>query len=74
MGALSEFVVHKKTGWKIEKPSLFDEAEMVQGVVEQFRAHKSELILMGRSEGAYNAVRLYPRALVKVLDMVSAAR
>jgi len=73
MGALSEFVERQKVGWKIEKPSLFKEAEMIQRTVNQFRAHRSELILMGRSEAAYDALRIYPQTLVQVLDTVSSA-
>jgi hypothetical protein len=72
MGALSEFAVCKKSGWRIEKPSLFDESEMIQRAVDQFRAHRNEPMLMGRSVAAYDALRIYPQTLVQVLAAATA--
>jgi hypothetical protein len=43
-----------------QKPSRFKEGEMVRRAVNQFRAHNSDPILMGRSEAAYDALRIYP--------------
>jgi hypothetical protein len=73
MGAISEFVVHKKSGWKIEKPARFKEDNMIQRTVNQFRAHSSDPMLMGRSEGAYDAVRIYPQTLVEVIRDTASA-
>jgi hypothetical protein len=73
MGAMSEFCSRDKTGqWRIEKPSRFKEDEMVKRAVNQFRAHNSDPILMGRSEAAYDALRIYPQTLVEVLRDIAA--
>jgi hypothetical protein len=68
VGAMSEFVVESSPGrWEISKPSLFSPADMIAGAIEQFRDHDSDPMLMGRSSGAYNALRLYPGTIVKVM-------
>jgi len=75
MGAMSEFCVKDKKGrWRIEKPNRFKEGEMVRRAVNQFRAHNSDPILMGRSEAAYDALRIYPQTLVEVLRDIAADR
>jgi hypothetical protein len=45
---------------------------MVKRAVNQFRAHNSDSILMGRSEAAYDALRIYPQTLVEVLRDIAA--
>jgi hypothetical protein len=73
MGAMSEFCVKDHKGrWRIEKPDRFREDEMVRRAVNQFRAHNSDPILMGRSEAAYDALRIYPQTLVEVLRDIAA--
>src|SRR5262249_45574069 len=72
MGALSEFAVQKRSGWRLEKPARFRESEMIRRTVNQFRAHQSNPLLMGRSEAAYDALRIYPQTLVEVLRDVAA--
>jgi len=69
-----ERVLHQgqKGRWCIQKPARFKEDEMVLRAVNQFRAHKSDPILMGRSEGAYDALRIYPQTLVEVLRDIAA--
>lgn len=67
MGAISEFVVHKRGGWRIDKPARFKEDNMIQRTVNQFRAHSSDPMLMGRAEAAYDALRIYPQTLVEVI-------
>lgn len=74
MGAMSAFSVKKKNGWELSKPSLFKESEMILRAVSQFRAHGSDPMLMGRSEAAYDALRIYPQTLVEVLRDSAAAR
>lgn len=75
MGAMSEFAIkNPKTGqWLLAKPSKFKEAEIIQRTVNQFRAHKSDPMAMGRSEAAYDAVRIYPQTLMEVLRDMEAA-
>ncbi len=73
MGALSEFAVCRRSEWRIEKPPHFKEEELVRRAVNQFRAHQSNPVLMGRSEAAYDALRIYPQTLVEVLRDVEAS-
>lgn len=73
MGAMSAFVCkNSSTGrWGIIKPrELFRDDEMVERAVAQFRAHDSDPMAMGRSEGAYDALRIYPNTLMEVLNNV----
>lgn len=67
MGAMSAFVEQVDTDWRIVKPSLFRPDEMIGRAVSQFRSLGSDPILMGRSAGAYDAVRIYPSTLVEVM-------
>ena len=74
MGAMSEFVTQDKKGkWQILKPKIFKEQEMIRRAAIQFHGHESNPILMGRSESAYDALRIYPQTLVDVLHDISAA-
>jgi len=74
MGAMSEFATKDKKGnWRIQKPKIFKEEEMIRRAANQFRALDSNPILMGRSEGAYDALRIYPQTLVDVLHDFAAA-
>ena len=43
---------------------------MIERAVAQFRAHDSDPMAMGRSEGAYDALRIYPNTLMEVLKNV----
>ena len=74
MGAMSEFAVRKRGEWKLEKPARFREEEMIRRTVNQFRAHGSNPLLMGRSEASYDALRIYPQTLVEVLRDMAEAR
>lgn len=71
IGALSEFPVKGKDGsWRLVKPSIFSEANMIERAVGQFRAHDSDPMAMGRDEAAYDALRIYPSTLMQVLQNV----
>ena len=68
MGAMSEFAIQDPHGkWVLAKPSRFKEDEMIQRAVNQFRAHNSDPMIMGRSEASYDALRIYPQTLMEVL-------
>jgi len=68
LGAVSEFVEETSPGkWRISKPRIFKPAEMIARAVAQFRALNSDPMQMGRSAGAYDALRIYPRTLVEVM-------
>jgi hypothetical protein len=74
LGAIGEFVQEKSPGnWAISKPGIFKPGEMIARAVAQFRAVGSDPMQMGRSAGAYDALRIYPRTLVEVMrDMKEA--
>lgn len=74
LGAMSEFVVNVKGRWMLKKPSLFKPSEMISRAVNQFRALSSDPMQMGRSAGAYDAVRIYPRTIVEVMRDIETAR
>lgn len=75
MGALSEFSSKDKSGnWRLKMPSRFREDEMVRRAVNQFRAHGSDPMQMGRAEAAYDALRIYPQTLIEVLRDIAAER
>lgn len=68
MGAMSEFVEkNSKDEWRIVKPKRFKSSEMIRRAVAQFRAHSSDPMWMGRSEAAYDALRIYPQTIVEVM-------
>src|SRR5882762_1753132 len=68
LGAMSEFVEEPAPGtWSVSKPSLFKSAEMIARTVAQFRSLDSDPMQMGRSSGAYDAVRIYPNTIVAVM-------
>jgi hypothetical protein len=76
LGAMSEFIEEKPAGkWAIVKPQLFKPAEMIARAVAQFRGLDSDPMQMGRSAGAYDALRIYPSTLVEVMrDMKDASK
>lgn len=68
LGAMSEFVEEiSPNKWMISKPSLFKPTEMIARAVAQFRSVDSDPMQMGRSAGAYDALRIYPGTLVEVM-------
>ncbi len=68
LGAMSEFVHEPTPGtWTISKPSLFESGKMITRAVEQFRGLGSDPMQMGRSAGAYDALRIYPSTIVAVM-------
>ena len=68
VGAMSEFVQEITPGnWVISKPSLFKPGEMIARAVAQFRSVDSDPMLMGRSAGVYDALRIYPATIVEVM-------
>ncbi len=68
LGAMSEFVQEVSDGkWIISKTSLFKPQEMIARAVAQFRSVESDPMQMGRSAGAYDALRIYPSTIVEVM-------
>jgi hypothetical protein len=75
LGAMSEFVEEKAPGkWSIEKPDFFEPATMIANAVAQFRSKGSDPMLMGRDPGVYDALRIYPSTIVKVLRDMKRSR
>jgi hypothetical protein len=74
LGAMGEFVADTADGWNIVRPSLFKPSEMIARAVAQFRSLDSDPMQMGRSAGAYDALRIYPSTLIEVMrDMQNTA-
>lgn len=75
VGAMSEFVERDASGkWHINKPAFFKPEEHIERAVAQFRAINCDPMLMGRSEAAYDALRIYPSTLVGVMKLLSQAK
>lgn len=75
LGAISEFVEEKSPSkWCISKPRIFKPGEMIARAVAQFRAVSSDPMQMGRSAGVYDALRIYPRTLVEVMNDMDSSR
>jgi hypothetical protein len=74
LGAISEFITETaRDKWEIVKPAIFKPAELITRAVTQFRSFDSDPMQMGRSSGAYDALRIYPSTLVQVMrDMKTA--
>lgn len=74
LGAMSEFIEEVTPNrWEIRKPGLFKESEMISRAVTQFRGLDSDPMQMGRSAGAYDALRIYPATIVEVMRDMKAA-
>ena len=73
---MSEFIEESSPGkWRIVKPRIFKLNEMIACAVKQFRSVGSDPMQMGRSAGAYDAMRIYPSTLVEVMrDIKDTAR
>jgi hypothetical protein len=73
LGAISEFAAETQPGkWVISKPRMFSDSEMIARAVAQFRTVDSDPMLMGRSAGVYDALRIYPSTIVSVMKQISA--
>jgi hypothetical protein len=70
MSAMSEFVVKDNGHWKLAKPSNFRPEDIIDWAIKQFRGHNSDPMAMGRSDAAYEALKIYPQTLVEVLRQV----
>jgi hypothetical protein len=74
VGALSAFVTEEVPGeWRLIKPAIFRPAELIQRTVNQFRAHDSDPMAMGRSASAYDAIRTYTETIIEVLSAAQVA-
>jgi hypothetical protein len=68
---LSEFCVYQHGSWKLNKAARFKAEDMIRRAVNQFRAHDSDPVLMGRSEAAYDALRICPLTPGEVLQDIA---
>jgi hypothetical protein len=71
MGALREFVEHRRNAWSLNKPKLFKPSDMIARAVQQFRGQGSDPMQMGRDAGVYDALRIYPSTIVDVMRSAS---
>ncbi|MEP3805909.1 MAG: AIPR family protein [Sulfitobacter pontiacus] len=68
LSAFSEFVEREDDKWVLRKPEIFEEDELVDAAIEQWRALETDPMQMGRSAGAYAALRHITRTTKRAAD------
>lgn len=68
ISSLRHFVVQKDGKWLLEKPDIFEESELVDAALEQWRAADTNPMLLGRSAGAYSALNFVTRTAKRAAD------
>jgi hypothetical protein len=71
LSAMRHFVVKKDGKWVLEKPSIFEESELVDAALEQWRAADTNLVLLGRSAAAYSALSFVTRTAKRASDRMT---
>jgi hypothetical protein len=71
LSSLRQFVIHKDGKWILDKPELFEEAELVDAALEQWRALENSPMLMGRSAAAYSALNFLTRTSKRASDRLA---
>ncbi|MEL6915937.1 MAG: AIPR family protein [Pseudomonadota bacterium] len=71
LSAMRHFVVRKDGTWRLQKPEIFDEDELVDAALEQWRAHDTNPMDLGRSAGAYSALSYVTRAVKRAAEKIS---
>jgi hypothetical protein len=72
IGSMSEFVEEHDGEWELVIPEVFEDQEMINLAAKQFRSLQTDPMQMGRTIGAYDALRTYPHTVVTVLRNVKA--
>lgn len=68
MSAISVFVKYtEKTGWSIEKPSVFDDLELIETAREQLKFKQGNPVLMGRDIQVYENLMQVPKTVLRVI-------
>ena len=71
LSAMSLFVGKNADGrWVITKPSIFDDSEMLEAAVDQFRSNQSNPMYMGRNAGVYESLMLIPKMVHRLVTRV----
>lgn len=74
LSALKYFVSQDEGGvWRLEKPPIFDEHEMIDAAIEQWRGHNNDPMAMGRSINAYTALGFMTRMAQRASDRIAAS-
>ena len=68
LSSLKHFVVKKDGKWALEKPDIFEESELVDAALEQWRASDTNPMNLGRSAGAYSALNFVTRTAKRAAD------
>lgn len=68
LSSLRHFVIQKNGKWVLEKPEIFEEAELVDAALEQWRASGTNPMWLGRSAGAYSALNFVTRTAKRAAD------
>lgn len=68
LSSLRHFAVQKDGKWQLEKPDIFEESELVDAALEQWRASDTNPMYLGRSAGAYSALNFVTRTAKRAAD------
>lgn len=68
LSSLRHFVAQKNGKWCLEKPDIFEESELVDAALEQWRASDTNPMYLGRSAGAYSALNFVTRTAKRAAD------
>jgi len=68
LSSLRHFVKQVDGIWILEKPELFEESELVDAALEQWRASDTNPMILGRSAGAYSALSFVTRTAKRASD------
>lgn len=71
LSAMKHFVVQKDGRWVLDKPEIFEESELVDAVLEQWRGVDTDPMYLGRSAGAYSALNFLTRTAKRASDRMS---
>lgn len=71
LSSLRHFVAQKNGKFQLEKPELFEQSELVEAALEQWRALDTNPMFLGRSAGAYSALSFVTRTAKRASDRMS---
>jgi hypothetical protein len=68
LSSLRHFVTNEGGKWTLEKPEIFEETELVDAALEQWRASETNPMYLGRNAGAYSALSFLTRTAKRAAD------
>ena len=68
ISSMKHFVIFTGNRWSLQKPEIFEEAELVDAALEQWRASDTNPMWLGRSAAAYSALNFLTRTAKRASD------